>query len=466
MNHVKTRFAPSPTGFLHIGNVRTALFNVLYARKMQGTFLLRIEDSDLERSEGQFVAALLEDMRWLGLAPDEGPRSAEPDVAFYQSQRLAIYQEYYQRLEMNGLAYPCFCTPRELELSRKAQLSAGKPPRYSGKCAHLKPEEVIAKQTQGLQPTLRFRVATDQYVRFTDWVRGPQQFATNDIGDFIIRRANGVPAFFFCNAIDDALMGVTHVLRGEDHLTNTPRQILLLDALGLPIPQYGHISLILGDDGAPLSKRNGSQSIQEMRAKGYFPEAIVDLLARLGHYYADDSLSGLEDLAAQFQLENLGKSPARFDAAQLKHWQQHALQHASDERLWQWLPETVRTQVPETARAAFLDIVRSNCLFPDDAALWSEVLFGETISLSTEASQAIVQAGPGYFQHALTACREQPSDYAQFLQRLKQLTGCQGKSLFQPLRAALTGRFDGPEIVKIYTLLDGERTQRRFARYA
>ncbi|MGB2971901.1 MAG: glutamate--tRNA ligase, partial [Candidatus Competibacter sp.] len=329
ITHVKTRFAPSPTGFLHLGNVRTALFNALLARRDGGQFLLRIEDTDRERSRAEFVDALLEDLRWLGLDWREGPEVGGPQAPYAQSERTAIYARYYRRLEGSEQSYPCFCTPAELALSRKAQLAAGRPPRYTGTCARLGADERQARLERGLQPTLRFRVPAGRAVEFTDLVRGPQRFASDDIGDFVIRRADGTPQFFFANAVDDALMGITQVLRGEDHLANTPRQLLLLEALALSAPRYGHLALIVGADGGPLSKRAGDLSIRELRASGYLPEAVLNYLARLGHAYARDVWMAPEVLAAEFSTAHLGRAPARYDEAQLLHWQSEAVQHAA-----------------------------------------------------------------------------------------------------------------------------------------
>lgn len=462
MKNTKTRFAPSPTGLLHLGNARTALFNVLFGER----FLLRIEDTDQERSRIEYVAALLEDLHWLGLHWHEGPRSATPDEHYYQSQRGKVYGRYYQQLEESGLAYPCFCTPKELELSRKAQRAAGQPPRYGGKCAHLSRAEIADKLAQGLKPTLRFRVPPDEIIEFVDLVRGAQRFHSADIGDFIIRRADGAASFFFCNAIDDALMGVTHVLRGEDHLTNTPRQMLLLRALHLPIPEYGHIAMVLGDDGTPLSKRNGSRSLKELREAGYLPLAVVNLLARLGHYYESDALMDLEALAQGFKVEALGRAPARFDSAQLTHWQREAVRASDDHALWNWLGGESQELAPSARRELFLELVRSNCTFPAEALEWARILFTDTLTLSPEMSAVARQAGTAYFQQALAAAKEFPNDYQRFIEALKKQTGAKGKALFQPLRASLTGRLDGPELGKIYALLDKEKVKVRLAEFA
>ncbi|MEN8260853.1 MAG: glutamate--tRNA ligase [Pseudomonadota bacterium] len=465
MKKVKTRFAPSPTGLIHIGNVRTALFNALYAKKEGGVFVLRIEDTDRDRSKGEYVAALMEDLRWLGLKWGEGPASSEADATYFQSARGDIYAHYYSVLERAEIAYPCFCSPTELELSRKSQLGAGMPPRYSGKCANLSPAEAEAKSAQGLKPTLRFRVGNDEIVEFDDLVRGTQKLQTSDIGDFIIRRADGSPAFFFCNATDDALMDITHVLRGGDHLTNTPRQILLLKALGLPVPEYGHISLILGSDGSPLSKRHGSISIRDLRARGYMPSALVNLLARLGHYYENDERADLEGLANGFSLSGLGKAPARFDLAQLRHWQERVVRSADKDTLWNWLDIKTRESVPIDRREPFLDIVRSNCTFPTDAAEWASILFTDPLARDATVMSVATEAGSAFFRCALDAVERFPGEYEPFLDYLKKNTGAKGKALFQPLRASLTGRLDGPELAAIYKLLGKGRLERRLAEF-
>ena len=282
-SRITTRFAPSPTGELHLGNARTALFSWLFARHHGGRFVLRIEDTDTERSKEAFTTALMEDLAgWVSMGCGPG-RVQQPGEEYRQSRRGAIYARHSATLDARGLTYPCYCTPLELDLSRKAQLAAGRPPRYAGTCRELSPEARVRKSAQGISPTTRFRVPTGRRVEFDDMVHGAQSFATDDIGDFILRRADGSAAFFFSNAIDDAEMGITHVLRGEDHLTNTPRQLLVLEALGLRAPTYGHLSLLVGADGSPLSKRHGATSVREFRERGYLPAALANHLFRLGH---------------------------------------------------------------------------------------------------------------------------------------------------------------------------------------
>ena len=458
---IKTRFAPSPTGLIHLGNVRTALFNALYAYRHQGVFLLRIEDTDLERSQTEYVQQLMSDLQWLGLNWHEGPQVGGDHRPYYQSERNEIYARYYALLEQHHAVYPCFCTPSELELARKLQRVAGQAPRYTGTCAHLSQAEIAAKLERGLKPTLRFRVPRGQKIEFIDLVKGPQQFATDDIGDFIIRRADGTPAFFFCNAIDDALMGVTQVFRGDDHLTNTPRQIMLLQALELPIPQYGHIALIVGDDGTPLSKRNGSQSIQELRANGWLAEGIINYLARLGHTYAEDNYLSLTELANQFAVERLGRAPAHFDAQQLRHWQQQAILQVSETQLWNWLGQAVQAQVPHNLSAQFVAAIRANISYPHEALHWATILFSDDLIMSPEAQAILLKTDSDFFHQASITLAATQGNYPAWVKQLKQATGIQGKNLFMPLRAALTGEVHGPEMANLLPLIGLERARRR-----
>lgn len=452
----KTRFAPSPTGHVHIGNVRTALFNALLAMHDKGIFLLRIEDTDLARSSVAYTQQLKQDLLWLDLTWQEGPDVGGPQAPYFQAERQAIYAQYYQQLESMGLAYPCFCTDQELAIARKVQLAAGKPPRYSGTCRGLSQEHIAQKTAQGLKPTLRFKVPENHTIEFQDIVRGAQRYLSNDIGDFIIRRSDGGSAFFFCNAIDDAVMGVTHVLRGEDHLTNTPRQLMLLQALKLPAPQYGHIPLIVGHDGAPLSKRHGSRSLKELNAAGFLPQAIVNYLARLGHYYADNRFMDLSELARQFSLTSLGSAPAHYDEAQLIYWQKQAVQHLNDVEIWRWLGEDVHNKVPVAAKNLFLHTVRANITFPKDALHWA-TLFFEDCAYSEAAKSVLAATEKAFFSTAIAAVQQHGVDFKAVSQAIAQTLAIKGKALFQPLRVALTGELHGPEMAAIFELLGKEK---------
>jgi glutamyl-tRNA synthetase len=459
---LKTRFAPSPTGYLHLGNARTALFSALLARG-RGRFLLRVEDTDPERSRAEFTEALQEDLWWMGLFWDEGPGRDGGAGPYHQSERGAIYARHYDELMARGEVYPCFCSPTELELERKVQRASGQAPRYGGKCARLTPTEAAARLARGEAATLRFRVKSEESVAFDDLVQGPKAFRGADLGDFIVRRADGTPAFFFCNAVDDALMGVTHVLRGEDHLTNTPRQILILKALGLPAPAYGHLNLIVGHDGAPLSKRNGSRSVRELRAEGYLPLAVTNYLARLGHAYGDEGLFTVDALAARFDVQRLSRAPARFDEHQLLHWQHQALAAATHDALWEWMGAPVHALVPHELRDAFIETVRGNVTFPHQALHWACVIFTEPLVLADEAREVVAQAGTGFFKEAVAAIEAHGADFKAFSNQVKERTGAKGKELFMPLRVALTGDHGGPEMARLLTLIGAERARRRFA---
>ncbi|HKK13620.1 MAG TPA: glutamate--tRNA ligase [Gammaproteobacteria bacterium] len=473
---VKTRFAPSPTGELHLGNVRTALFNALLARRHGGVFLLRIEDTDAGRSREPYVEALQSELQWLGLQWQEGPGADAGHGPYRQSGRGPLYARHFQALEAAGLSYPCFCSPETLAAARAAQRRAGRPPRYPGTCAGLSQAEVRARIEAGERPTLRFRVPGGRQIRFEDLVRGPQHVGSDTIGDFIIRRADGTPAFFFSNALDDALMGVTHVLRGEDHLTNTPRQLLLLEALGLPAPRYGHIAMIVAADGSPLSKRGGSRSVRELRERGFLPGALINHLARLGHAYAHEGYQSLDELAQGFDPGHLGRSPARHDETQLLHWQREALARAGDADLWEWMASAgAGAYLPAGKSLDFVRTVRDNVRLPEEARAWAANLFAETGRLDPRARAVIAEAGAEFYRAALRALETQGrDDFRAYTRSLQKATGTKGRGLFMPLRAALTGEVDpaadagetglwqhGPELAWVWQLLGPEPVRRR-----
>ncbi len=446
---IKTRFSPSPTGYMHLGNARTALFNALLAEHSHGCFLLRIEDTDAARSQEDYIDALQADLHWLGLVWNEGISVGGAHAPYRQSQRQAIYDQYYQQLIDNGIAYPCFCSEAELTLQRKVQLASGQAPRYPGTCRGLSAERIAAIRAEGVLPSLRFTVARGQSVVFIDRVKGEQRFASDDIGDFIIRRADGTASFMFCNAIDDAVMGVTHALRGEDHLTNTPRQLLILQALQLTPPQYAHISLLIGKDGAPLSKRNGSRSIRDLAAEGYLPLAVLNYLARLGHYYVNPALLRHAELAEAFNLEALGSASAKFDEQQLQYWQRQALLITENSALWTWMGPAVHALVPDALQAAFIDLIKPNVLFPADALAWATILFADEPVWPSDATQAVPMELISLAQATVT---QHGADYAALIAALQQQLPLRGKALFQPLRLIFTGQLHGPELKQVLLL--------------
>ncbi len=461
-----TRFAPSPTGDVHLGNARTALFNLLLARRGGGRFLLRIEDTDTVRSRENYRERQLEDLRWLGLEWDAGPGREDERGPYRQSERTALYERYFDQLAAAGAVYPCFCSPLELEVSRKAQLASGRPPRYAGTCRELSAEQQAARRAQGISPTLRFRVPPGERVEFIDLVRGPQSALTDDIGDFIVRRADGAAAFFFSNAVDDACMGVTQVLRGEDHLANTPRQLLVLRSLGLAPPEYGHVSLLLDGAGAPLSKRHGAASVRDYRAQGYLASAILNHLFRLGHSTAEHGLLGLEEMARAFDPAHLGRAPAHFDESQLRGWQKEAVRHLTPDEARRWLRDVLPAGLDERPASAFLEAVLPNVELPADARAWVEVVFGGPPELDTAASGFIRDAGSGYFAAAVRGAEASGNDLRAIAGAIRTATGRKGAALYMPLRAALTGRAEGPELAPLLKAIPAGQVRERLARFA
>jgi glutamyl-tRNA synthetase len=461
-----TRFAPSPTGELHLGNVRTALFNLLLARQRGGRFILRIEDTDSERSREVHTTALMADLRWLGIDWDAGPDRDDGGGPYRQAERGAFYARELAVLEERGAAYPCFCSALELAVARKAQLAAGKPPRYPGTCRNLDAAERARRQALGPAATLRFRVPAGERVRFLDLVHGEQSFLSDDIGDFVVRRADGTAAFFFSNAVDDAAMGVTQVLRGEDHLANTPRQLLILQALGLPPPDYGHVALLVGGDGAPLSKRHGAVSVREYRERGYLPAALLNQLFRLGHSTPLHGLLTLPEMARAFDVTHLGRAPARFDEQQLRVWQKDAVHQLSADAARAWLGGVLPAGLDAQASAAFIEALLPNLLLPEDARGWVEIVFGGPPPLEPAGEELVRQAGSGYFSAAAAAAARDGSDLPAIAGAVRAATGRKGAELYMPLRLALTGRTHGPELAPLLRAMPAGKARERLARFA
>ena len=469
---MRVRFAPSPTGHLHIGNVRTALFNWLLARRSSASFVLRIEDTDVERSTVESEAAIIEDLRWLGLDWNEGPDVGGPCGPYRQSERLHLYESYANELIADGHAYHCFCTREQLEAERRAAVEAGQPARYSGRCRSMTRETAEGRIAAGERPALRFRVPENREIVFTDAVRGAVRFHTEVIGDPVIVRADGMPAYNFAVVVDDALMGITHVIRGEDHISNTPRQLLLYEALGFSAPVFAHLSMVLGPDHSPLSKRHGATSVAEFRAKGYLPEALVNYLALIGWSprASSDGRSGddnaelmpLDELAQRFSLDKVGLSAGVFDEEKLAWVNRHYLKLAAAERIAELsLPYFVNAGVaikPTPDGLAFLASVvpiasmsvdrldqvpeRLAFLFNYDAtrALAAPAARDE---MQADAARAVCEALADVLAEAERLDRDR---FRAAATEVRARTGQKGRALFHPIRVALTGRSEGPEL--------------------
>ena len=457
---MRVRFAPSPTGQLHVGNARTALFNWLLARNRGGAFVLRIEDTDTERSTAQSETSILEDLRWLGLDWDEGPDVGGTFGPYRQSDRRDVYRQHADALLTGQRAYYCFCSPEELEQDRRVALAAGRPATYSGRCREIGLDQARARLKGGVPAAVRFRVPDVPGVGFDDVTRGRVVFKTEVIGDPVILRSDTRPAYNFAVVVDDALMKITHVLRGEDHISNTPRQILLYEALGYAPPAFVHLALVHGPDHTPLSKRHGVTSVTEFRAKGYLPEALVNYLALIGWSPGgDDELLPLDAIVRRFSLEALSRSAGVFDEAKLAWMNRHYMKGAAPDRLVRLSLEYFRRHgfvgdPSGEARTYLEDVVRLAAASVDRMEQFPErVLFlwaydAKTAIADPEAPRApdalaVVRA---LAEELAVAPRLDREGFRDLAGRVRQRTGQKGRALFHPIRVALMGKSEGPEL--------------------
>jgi len=459
---MRLRFAPSPTGQLHVGNARTALFNWLMARGQGGTFIVRIEDTDVERSTRESEQAILDDLHWLGLEWSEGVETGGEHGPYRQTERLHIYRAHAIELLSSGKAFHCFCSAEQLEADRQDALKAGKPPKYTGRCRAFSREDARKRIESGEAAVIRFRVPGSGSVTFDDIVRGPLSFDMEVIGDFVLLRSTGVPAYNFAVVIDDALMNITHIVRGEDHISNTPRQVLLYRAFGWTPPTFAHVPYVLGPDHAPLSKRHGATSVKEFRDRGYLPEALTNYLALIGWSPGEgEELLPLDELARRFRLENVGHSAGVFDPEKLAWVNRHYLKAADHRRLAELsLPYLQQAGWISTATSVDLEFLTQ--IVPAAAASVDRLeqvprrlafLFNysaeralETPQIRDEANDArtviealaaeLATSGPLLDREAFRAAAT----------RVREKTGQKGKALFHPIRLALTGEGEGLEL--------------------
>lgn len=437
---VTTRFAPSPTGEMHVGNVRTALHNWLFARAMGGRCLLRIDDTDTARSEERFVAGIRADLDWLGLGMDGAMR---------QSERFARYEARFEALRAAGRVYPCYETQQELELRRKVLLGRGLPPVYDRAALSLTPAQIAAHEAEGRLPHWRFRLDHDAPIEWADLVRGPQQFDPRLLSDPVIRRADGSWLYMLPSVIDDIDMGVTHIVRGEDHVSNTATQLQMFTALGADAPTLAHTALLVGSEGK-LSKRLGSLGMAALREAGIEPIALCALLARLGTSDPVEPVTDLAPLIATFDFAHFGRAPARFAEEELA---------GLNQKIVHMLPyETVADRLPAALTAAIWPVIRPNLATVTEAADWVPVLAGDI------PPPALDEADRAYLATAADALAEidwATDPWHALTSALKASTGRKGKPLFLPLRLALTGVDHGPDMAQLLPLIGRERALAR-----
>jgi glutamyl-tRNA synthetase/nondiscriminating glutamyl-tRNA synthetase len=475
----RVRFAPSPTGFLHVGNARTALYNWLFARHTGGAFLLRIEDTDLDRSEARHETQLMEDLLWLGLNWDEGPGVEGPHAPYRQSERLGIYREYTDRLLAEGKAYRCFCTTEELEAERREAAAAHRPQVYSGRCSQIAEADSAARAAKGEPFAVRLRIP-DHPLRFHDMIRGVVEFPNETVSDPILVRSNGMPVYNYVVTLDDALMEITHVIRGDDHISNTPKQVAIYEAFGWKPPEFAHLSTILGSDRERLSKRHGATSVASFRSMGILPEALVNYLALLGWGAEGGTreLFSLEELVQEFRLERVTASPAVFDFEKL-HWlNRHYLKTADPERVaelawsyfagagllpshdggWQvttaaveaWFGKLLALFLPAVSQLDELP-VKAGFVFRFSPAAARQNQENAEI-LATESAQKVLTAFAA--RVAAHSGPVTPEQFKAWMNEIKTETGAKGKDLFHPVRIALTGSHSGPEFDKLIPIVE------------
>lgn len=477
MSNIKVRFAPSPTGPLHIGGARSALFNWLYARRQGGTFIVRIEDTDLERSSRESEENILSSLRWLGLDWDEGIEAGGSDGPYRQTERLHIYKQYAAELLEKGHAYYCYCSEEELAAQRESLLAKGELPRYLGSCRELCDADRDRLAAEGRKPVLRFKVPEGKTVAVPDQVRGEVSFETDGIGDFIIVKSDGIPTYNFAVVIDDHCMGISHVVRAEEHLSNTPRQVLIYQALDWPTPFFAHISLILGKDRSKMSKRHGATSIVQYQALGYLPEAMVNFLALLGWSPGgEEEIFSLEEIKEQFSLDRVAKNPAVFDLEKLNWLNGHYIRQSDLERITELAIPFLRQggyvtgeMTPEKYQwvRMLVSTVRNYLANLSEIGDHVEKFFAETVEPADEEAREVL--GQEQVALVLTALRDKilasrdinEETVKTALKSLGKELGLKGKQIFMPLRVALTGEMHGPELYQVIPLLGGEKTVKR-----
>lgn len=474
---VRVRFAPSPTGPFHIGGARSALFNYLAARHEDGTFVVRIEDTDRQRSTRESEENIKEALAWLGINWDEGIDAGGDHGPYRQMERLGIYREYTDKLLAEGKAYYCFCTHEELEAEKNAQMAEGETPVYSGKCSRLTQEQVEQYLKEGRPYVIRVKTPGNETFEVDDIVRGKVSFDSNKIGDFVIVKSDGIPVYNYCVVLDDALMEITHVIRAEEHLSNTPRQLVLYRLLGFKPPQFAHVSLILGADKKKMSKRHGATSVQQYRDMGYLPDALFNFLALLGWTpEGDREIFSKEELCKLFTLDRVAKNPAVFDIEKL-NWInfQYMKELDADQLLAVCLPHLQKAgYVAENPDAATLirikemvQALREHIQYGAQAAAAAKIFFTDDYAPENEETAAVLKEETAadvltVFARELQALDEVTADTVQPLfKKVQKELGVKGRAVYMPIRVAVTGVMHGPDLHHIIALMGREKVMAR-----
>ncbi|MFB7036537.1 glutamate--tRNA ligase [Bacillus altitudinis] len=477
-NEVRVRYAPSPTGHLHIGNARTALFNYLFARSQGGKFIIRIEDTDQKRNVEGGEESQLRHLQWLGIDWDESIDKDGGYGPYRQSERNDIYKKYYDELLEKDLAYKCYCTAEELEEEREAQIARSEMPRYSGKCSHLSKEEEDKLIAEGREPSIRFRVPKGEIIKFDDMVKGEISFETDGIGDFVIVKKDGTPTYNFAVAVDDHLMKMTHILRGEDHISNTPKQIMVFNAFGWDVPLFGHMTLIVNENRKKLSKRDESiiQFIEQYKNLGYLPEALFNFIALLGWSpVGEEELFTKEQFIDIFDVNRLSKSPALFDMHKLK-WVNNQYVKVLD------LDQVVALTLPHLQKAGkvseqlteeentwvrkLISLYHEQLSYGAEIVELTELFFKEQIEYNQEAKEVLAEEQVPEVMASFAGQLERlesftPDEIKAAIKAVQKETGHKGKKLFMPIRVAVTGQTHGPELPQSIELLGKETVLNR-----
>jgi glutamyl-tRNA synthetase len=454
---VRTRFAPSPTGFIHLGNIRSALYPWAFAKSQGGTFILRIEDTDLERSNQASVDVILEGMAWLGMNPDEGP--------FFQMQRMDRYKEVLAQLQTTGQVYPCYMSIEELDALREKQMAAKEKPRYDGTWRP-EPGKALPPIPEGVKPVLRFKNPQDGVVAWDDKVKGRIEISNQELDDLVIARPDGTPTYNFCVVVDDIDMQITHVIRGDDHVNNTPRQINIFKALGQEVPVYAHLPTVLNEQGEKLSKRNGAKPVTQYRDEGYLPDAMVNYLARLGWSHGDDEIFSRQQFLDWFDLDHLGRSAAQFDDAKLRWVNAQHLKASDDSQLALWVKAILSQKgiASDDRLPAICGLFKDRCDTLSVLADWVAVFYGDVTPKADEKAQHVTDAvkpALALLVEKLSVCDWEKAAIASVIKEVLTAQSLKMPQLAMPVRVLVMGTAQTPSLDAVLALCEKQKVLER-----